>query len=348
MKRNNDIFSRLENADDKLTETLSQTFTPLTEKQKKSILAKSEQKLEQRRNGSTNAVKEYDTVKLSEIQRESKPIWKIAACFVCLIIVGTAVAYTLHAVKPNVPVTQKDIEIQAPTPDIPKAESISSTQSAVVSGVSNSVEINTDTDVTGSDSEEIIDSSEKDNTDEDKNTEEDINTELTSDSDMIDIAYELGYTGAERLLSVTDDMTYSEVLELLGEPDTLLANDGFAQYRIASDEGERLLCLFYDSPDDVISKNGHQLYDEAIPIESLYYDTESLTFEGIVAEIHDGGSIRISCPQYPYFDCADFRCNDDEILQNITLGSRLIITHQEYVLSVYPPIIQVNNVTIFD
>ena len=310
MKRKKDIFSSLENADDKLVEELSQNYEAITDEKKTSILERSEQKLKQMKLSQVaeNRI-DSSTVMLSEIQHENKQIWKIAACIVCLIIAGTAVVFTLNTVKPNDPVTpQANIEIQESTPDLPHKENISSTQKDVVS---------------------------------DTNETRNIKSEQTTD-------YDEGYTGVERIMAVTDDMTYGEVIELLGNPNTVLIQEGFAQFRIKSDEGEKVLFLFYDNSDDVIAKDGHQLYDETIPMESLYCDTENFTFEGIVADIHDGGSIRISCPQYPIFDCADFHCNDDEVLQNIKLGSRIKVTHQDEVLSVYPPIINVESVEIED
>ena len=343
MKRKKDIFSSLENADDKLVEELSQNYEAITDEKKTSILERSEQKLKQMKlsQAAENRI-DSSTVMLSEIQHENKQIWKIAACIVCLIIAGTAVVFTLNTVKPNDPVTpQANIEIQESTPDLPHKENISSTQKDVVSDTNETRNIK---------SEQTTDTSKNENTEEDKKAEESINTEETSDSDYIvfDTDYDEGYTGVERIMAVTDDMTYGEVIELLGNPNTVLIQEGFAQFRIKSDEGEKVLFLFYDNSDDVIAKDGHQLYDETIPMESLYCDTENFTFEGIVADIHDGGSIRISCPQYPIFDCADFHCNDDEVLQNIKLGSRIKVTHQDEVLSVYPPIINVESVEIED
>ena len=80
MNRKKDIFSSLENADDKLVEELSQNYEAIKKKKKTSILERSEQKLKQMKLSQVaeNRI-DSSTVMLAEIQHENKQIWKIAA-----------------------------------------------------------------------------------------------------------------------------------------------------------------------------------------------------------------------------------------------------------------------------
>ncbi len=360
MKRKDDIFKTLENADDKLIDTLANEYHPVSEEQKKRILEKSESKIPNK--GQSAAIVNYDSgIKMNEIENHNKwyrHLGKIAASFVGLIAVGSAVMFALNTAKPGVPVShEENIEVQA-TNDTPK-------EKASVSSVSKNADTETvSSKDSGSNSETVVSSDSKkestesheessfaENTEKTGSENTDNNTDTTdTNQDEIDIAiddtdYNVGYTGKNRVLAVTDDMTYGQVIELLGAPDDLLIQNGFAMYRVESDETDRLLYLFYDNPDDVIGKNGHQLYEEAIPIDQMYFDLEHNTFECVVVQIHDGGSVRVSCPQYSLI-CADFRYTDDPSLMDLNLGDRVIVTYTGYALEVYPCIIEVTNVEV--
>ena len=356
MKRKKDIFKALENADDELLETMTNDFDPLSDEQKKRILLKSEEKLEQRKNIPSDIDSSDNVVTMTEIENKNtwyRQLGKIAACFVGLIAVGAAVILALNGVKTDVPLSREEISVNYATPDPAEKNSNPVVQSCAADKKESSEE--SQAEQTSSKSHEIsCESSRAADTsaDSDTETERITGTESYTDTnqDEIDIAidetdYDKGYTGKNRVLAVTEDMTYGEVIELLGAPDDLLIQDGFAMYRVESNETDRILYLFYDNPEDVIGKNGHQLFEEAIPIDQMYFDLENHTFECVVADIHDGGSIRVSCPQYEFM-CADFRYTDDPSSMNIKLGDRLMVTYTGYALTVYPCIIQVTSVEV--
>lgn len=113
--------------------------------------------------------------------------------------------------------------------------------------------------------------------------------------------YKRGYTGAVRILQVTPDMTYREVIELLGEPETY-GQQGYAQYIV---DEHRLLMMIYDDENDNIGIDGEDLLAQAVELSELYSDRESRTFDGFIIKTNDNGNaFFVVCPQYYYFDCA--------------------------------------------
>ena len=344
MKGKDDIFKSLENADNDLLEILDREYLPLSGEEKIRILKKSEKKLAQRKTSVHDLSEDDGCVTITEIENTAKwyrHLGKIAACFVGLIAVSAAVMFAVNNGWKNVPVSEGVGSSSCATPD--EARFVSSSCAVSETGKNEAV----------SDTGEIQNASDRfdTNTDTEQGTDEmssDNESAITETEQEVlqdDTEYNMGFTGKNRLLSVTEDMTYGEVIETLGAPEDLLIPDGFAQYRVIDGDEERLLCLFYTDKDDTIGKDGRQLFDEAIPMNELYVDTENNTFECVVADIHDSGSVRVSCPQHP-INCADFRYTNDPSLMNLHLGDRLLITYSGDVLEVYPCIIHVSGLEI--
>lgn len=148
----------------------------------------------------------------------------------------------------------------------------------------------------------------------------------------------------ETLLSVTPDMTYAEIIELLGNPQTCSMKRGFAQY-IVDRTSPHLLLLFYDDADSVCGLSGAELWNSSFDFKDMKYDTASHTTDAVAIAII-GRYCLITCPWYPYFDFVEAGpSKDTEIVdaagqpiswESFQVGDKIRITHVDDVSTCYP------------
>ncbi len=162
----------------------------------------------------------------------------------------------------------------------------------------------------------------------------------------------IGFTTRDRVQEITPDMSYREVVELLGTPSTQMMGN-YAQYII---DGEYLLMLKWDYDTDPILKSGSELLEGCPGMTGtalLYSNPENNIFDCYLVD-YNGASIRVTCPQYPKFDCAavsvgDLSENEEwyrVIDQAISESLPLRITYDGDVLETYPPHITAVNIEI--
>ena len=158
--------------------------------------------------------------------------------------------------------------------------------------------------------------------------------------------YNMGNSGEARVLSITREMTYRQVIDRLGAPQDCMILNGYAQYVI---DGEWLLMLHYDDENEQIGVDGQELLDSCPRLSEMINDRASLTFDCYVIDIR-GEAIRVTCPQYDGFDCTDPHFTDEqrEYLknENVKVGDKLRITHDDYVLTIYPCICYAQSVEV--
>ncbi len=146
----------------------------------------------------------------------------------------------------------------------------------------------------------------------------------------------------ETLLSVTPDMTYAEIIELLGDPENCRIMHGFAQY-VVDRSSPHLLLFFYDDLNSVCGLSGAELWNSSYDFKGMMYDTASHTTDAIL--IYNTGLV--TCPWYPYFDYIDAGpSNDTEIVdaagqpiswESFQVGDKIRITHESNVANCSPP-----------
>lgn len=155
--------------------------------------------------------------------------------------------------------------------------------------------------------------------------------------------YDYGRTGEARVLSITSEMTYRQVIDRLGEPKDCMILNGYAEYIVDND---RLLMLHYEDENEQIGVDGQELLDSCPRLSEMVNDRTNRTFDCYVIDIR-GESMRVTCPQYG-FDCADPHFTDEqrEYLKSVDVkvGDKLRIKHEDYVLEVYPCIIHAESV----
>lgn len=118
--------------------------------------------------------------------------------------------------------------------------------------------------------------------------------------------YEHGVTHSNIVMKVTPDMTYRQVIDLLGEPETY-EQSGYAQFIM---DGDKLLMLVYDDENDNIGISGEDLAASAYPISEMYSNKDEYTFDAFIIKTNEkGDAFFVVCPQYYYFDCAYVRAN---------------------------------------
>lgn len=116
--------------------------------------------------------------------------------------------------------------------------------------------------------------------------------------------YERGVTHSDIVLSVTPDMTYRQVIDRLGEPETYEQN-GYAQFIM---DGDKLLMLVYDDENYNIGISGEDLAASAYPLNEMYSNKDERTFDAfIIKQNEKGDAFFVVCPQYDFFDCAYVR-----------------------------------------
>ena len=155
----------------------------------------------------------------------------------------------------------------------------------------------------------------------------------------------IGVCAKDRVLEITPDMSYREVIELLGEPDTQMMGN-YAEYIV---DDEYLLMFKWDYDTDPVLKSGSELLSTA-GSALLYSNPENYIFDCYVVD-YNGASVRVTCPKYPKFDCATVGIGDNEqarcaIEQAMSNGHPLRVTYDGMVLETYPPHITAVNIEI--
>lgn len=157
-----------------------------------------------------------------------------------------------------------------------------------------------------------------------------------------EINVQIGVTDSEKVMKITPEMSYAQVIELLGTPNDVLT-DSYGQYIV---DGDYLLMLDWDFDTDPVLRSGSELLAGCPRISEMLSSPETQTFDCCIVN-YNGAAIRVTCPQYSRFDCAtvNIHTGDNarewtEIVERaMSDGKPLRITHEDYVLESYPPIV---------
>ncbi|MBQ3691819.1 MAG: hypothetical protein II931_00630 [Clostridia bacterium] len=163
--------------------------------------------------------------------------------------------------------------------------------------------------------------------------------EKTSYSDNEIQAY--GTTTEDKILSISDDMTYDEAIGVLGEPDTLYITKGYAQFIV---DNTKLLMIHYSDKNDIIGTDGNALLESCVELSELESDPDNLTFEGYIASCN--GAVRVTCPQHSAFKCADLWLLSDFDKSSIKAGDKVKVSYYNDIMESYPCTIQVKEFAI--
>lgn len=161
----------------------------------------------------------------------------------------------------------------------------------------------------------------------------------------------IGETSSELVMKVTADMTYAQVFDVLGIPDTFGQDYGYgyAQYIV---DDENLLMLWFDNEKDIIGADGLELLEAVYPngddqsyamcpIGDLksYRDGENFVFDAYVV---NPDSLLVTCPQ-DGLHCATVvpAGGVDSLIKEYQLkrGNLIRIEYDGTVAESYPPII---------
>lgn len=163
----------------------------------------------------------------------------------------------------------------------------------------------------------------------------------------------IGETSSELVMKVTADMTYAQVFDFLGIPDTFGQDYGYAQYIV---DDENLLMLWFDNEKDIIGADGLELLEAVYPngddqsyamcpIGDLksYRDGENFVFDAYVV---NPDSLLVTCPQ-DGLHCATVvpAGGVDSFIKEYQLkrGNLIRIEYDGTVAESYPPIIYLQN-----
>ncbi len=173
-------------------------------------------------------------------------------------------------------------------------------------------------------------------------------SDVQKDDDESENPLEAGFITSQKVLGISGDMTYEEVIALLGEPEDCMMQDGYAQYIV---DGDLLLMLKWDYKTDPVLRSGKELLESCPRLSDMKNDPENLTFDCYIVD-YNGTAIRVTCPQYDLFDCASINIQNGDNAEawreiiDVAMANDtpLRITHEDYILEVYPPIITAANI----
>ncbi len=188
--------------------------------------------------------------------------------------------------------------------------------------------------------------------------EQNTESEISDNSDKIDTSDDgcnepeaeiniiTGFVEMEQLLKVTENMSYRDVVDLLGMSNTPLYEGNYAEYIV---DGEYLLMLKWDYDTDPVLRNGKTLLESCPHISNMLNDPNSFTFDCYVVDF-TGTGITVTCPQYDFFSCARISVDNTEMRslcdRAITDNAKLRVKYSGDVLETYPPIITAESMEI--
>ena len=300
--------------------------------------------------------KRIDVVEVTKRSAWTAPL-RAAAAFAVVAALGVGAFGVLHAKEPpasDMTATPDAANItasdKAAVSDSSEKKTVSDARSDSKKDVSSKEEkaassavSEREKDVSGADASSNIEENPSDNTS--SRDDEPVQSEPAQDTEepIGEIDVQIGMTQSDKVLKITKNMSYKEVMELLGPPNDLMMEESVAQYIV---DGEYLLLLNWDYDTDPILRDGRELLDGCPRLSEMMNDPENRTFDCYIVQ-YNGAAIRVTCPQYDLFDCAVIGVHTGEQAQEwreligraMHDGRALRITHEDNILEIYPPLV---------
>ena len=175
---------------------------------------------------------------------------------------------------------------------------------------------------------------------DDENGDESKNSEFTPTG---------GRITKEMLLSVTPDMTYSQIRKSFGEPvwwvEMVMPDSGYLEYIVEPEN--KLVMLFYDDENEKIGRSGTELYNyPGCPLfGNMTFDAQNRVTDCFVVNIgrNESGdiqSILVRCPWNTVFDLAGLRLTEEQLeylnSKDVQRGAQLRIKYRDEIEESYP------------